>query len=78
MLRDRCERCNNTMPVSTGQFCPECDAYRSAYMMDLKKQNPEASEDQILYAARRQMQATGWHGRSGYQDPRNFTRGGAA
>ena len=74
MLRDKCSRCQKPMPISTGQFCPECDAFKAATMLDIKSKNPEATEDQILYATRRHMEATGWHSRSNYVDPRSFSR----
>ena len=74
MLRDKCARCQQPMPISTGEFCPGCEAYREAYKLDLKTKQPDLTPDQILYAARRQMEATGWHSRSNYVDPRNFTR----
>lgn len=75
MLRDKCVRCHKAMPVSTGQYCPECEAYEAALKLDIKAKNPEATPDQVLYAARRHMEATGWHSRSNYVDPRTFTRG---
>jgi uncharacterized Zn finger protein (UPF0148 family) len=74
MLRDKCTRCLRPMPVSTGELCPECDAYREAVKLDIKSKNPEATADQVLYAARRHLEATGWHSRGNYTDPREFSR----
>jgi hypothetical protein len=76
MLRDRCTRCQKAMPISTGEICPECSAYRDALLLDIKSKNPDATQDQLLYAARRAMEATGWHSRSNYTDPRTFSRVG--